>query len=52
MALRRIGGPPAAPCKHPCHNPPSHIVLKPGTYEHICPACGTVTRFTVPGIYW
>lgn len=28
------------PCHHPEHNPPTHIVLSPGIYEHTCPACG------------
>lgn len=50
--LKKIAEPPAPPCSHPCHNPPSHIALSPGVYEHTCPACGTVTRFTVPMICW
>jgi hypothetical protein len=36
------------PCCHPEHNPPSHMVLSPGTYEHTCPGCGRVVLFTVP----
>ena len=31
------------PCRHPDHNPPSHISLPNGTYEYTCPACGNVT---------
>ncbi len=34
-------------CKHPEHNPPGHIVLPPGVYEHTCPACGIRIVFTV-----
>jgi hypothetical protein len=36
------------PCMHPEHNPPSMIVLSPGTYEHTCPGCGNTVIFTVP----
>lgn len=28
------------PCHHPEHDPPKHIVLEPGIYEHECPGCG------------
>lgn len=38
------------PCLSPEHNPPSHIVLQPGTYEYTCPSCGTTMRFTIPYI--
>ena len=38
------------PCLSPEHNPPSHISLPPGTYEHTCPACGETTTFEVPMI--
>ena len=37
----------APPCQHREHNPPTHISLHPGVYEHACPGCGHVTRFTV-----
>lgn len=37
------------PCLSPSHNPPSHIVLPPGTYRHTCPSCGHVSTFTVYG---
>ena len=36
------------PCSHPEHDPPSHIVLEPGTYKHTCPSCGEEVVFTVP----
>jgi rRNA maturation endonuclease Nob1 len=39
------------PCYHPEHNPPSAMVYKPGTYEHICPGCGNRIVFTVPVKY-
>jgi hypothetical protein len=38
------------PCLSPAHNPPSHIVLLPGTYEYICPSCGNRVEFTVFGV--
>lgn len=38
-------------CLNPSHNPPSHRVYSPGEYEHTCPSCGHVTRFTVPLIF-
>lgn len=37
-------------CNHPEHNPPSHRVFEPGTYEHTCPACGKKIIFEVPQI--
>ena len=37
-------------CVHPEHNPPSMMVFKPGTYEHICPACGKKQIFVVRGV--
>jgi hypothetical protein len=51
--LRRVGDLPDAapwnegPCYHREHSPPSMIVLPEGMYEHVCPGCGHVTRFTV-----
>ncbi len=42
---------PKRPCLSPTHNPPSMIVLSPGTYEHTCPSCGHVTTFVVNGTY-
>ncbi len=37
-----------AVCRNPDHDPPRMIVLAPGQYEHTCPACGRVVRFTIP----
>jgi len=37
-------------CLDPAHNPPMHIVLEPGTYEHTCPNCGYKIIFTVPRV--
>lgn len=45
--LRKIADLPKPPCRHPEHNPPSMIVLEPGVYEHICPACGNRIEFVV-----
>lgn len=29
------------PCRHPEHNPPSHLCIPAGKrYRHICPGCG------------
>lgn len=30
------------------HNPPSMMVLPPGTHVYECPSCGKITTFTVP----
>lgn len=43
---------PKKPCFHREHKPPSHMVYKPGTYTHKCPACGEETTFTVPLVTW
>ena len=49
MSLRKIKKPTKEEtCLHPEHNPPMHIVLEPGTYEHICPGCGKKEVFEVP----
>lgn len=37
-------------CQDPEHNPPTMIVLEPGTYRHTCPGCGRNMIFTVPGV--
>lgn len=37
-------------CNSREHNPPAHIVLKPGIYTYKCPTCGKETTFTVPDI--
>ncbi len=39
--------PQAVKCKHPEHNPPSHIHIPQGKgYRHVCPACGDVAILT------
>lgn len=40
------------PCRHPEHNPPRHLVLTPGLYEHTCPACKHKERFIVERPTW
>lgn len=60
--FKRIGGLPAGnkrpmswirkACFHPEHNPPGHIVLKPGLYEYTCPGCGRTTLIKVPETQW
>jgi hypothetical protein len=40
------------PCLNPEHNPPMHIVLEPGVYEHTCPGCGKTQIFTVRRPIW
>jgi len=40
-------------CRHPDHNPPMHVVLEPGIYEHTCSGCGATQVFVVPlGPIW
>jgi hypothetical protein len=39
------------PCRHPSHDPPSHIVLDPGTYRHTCSGCGASQVFSVAGVH-
>lgn len=34
-------------CRHPEHNPPNMIVLKPGIHTYQCPACGHTQSITV-----
>ena len=47
---RRIGDLPGGPaCLSPEHNPPAHMVYRPGVYEHVCPACGRKVVFPVRG---
>lgn len=55
MPLRKIDGDPKYPqykkiCRNPSHNPPMHIVLKPGIYEYSCPACGEIQIISIPDI--
>ena len=47
MPTKKIKDAPK-PCFHPDHEPPKLRVFEPGEYEHTCPSCGKVTRFTVP----
>lgn len=37
-------------CRSTEHNPPSLIVLKPGTHKWKCPNCGLVQTIIVPDI--
>lgn len=37
-------------CNSPEHNPPMHIVLKPGVWEWTCPKCGATQTIVVPKI--
>lgn len=36
-------------CADPKHDPPMHLALRPGHYEHTCRTCGRVVHFTVFG---
>lgn len=47
MPTIKIADPPPPPCRHPDHNPPSHRVFDPGTYQHTCPKCGASSTFVV-----
>lgn len=38
---------PTAICSDSDHFPPQMMVWEPGLYEHVCPSCKRVTRFTV-----
>lgn len=49
MPLRKIADIPP-PCMNREHEPPMHISLSPGVYEHTCPGCGKSVTFTVPSI--
>ena len=41
------------PCRDPEHNLPGMRVFEPGDYEHECPSCGRVIRFSVyPHFTW
>jgi hypothetical protein len=46
-----LPGTPGKPCLSRDHNPPGHIVLEPGVYEHTCSRCGKKQRFTVARRY-
>lgn len=47
MTLRKIAEPPKL-CTSPDHHVPTHLVLEPGTWEHVCSGCGRVTVITIP----
>lgn len=49
MPIRRIDQEPMRQqvCQHPEHDPPMHLYLRPGVYEHTCPGCGRRIVFTV-----
>jgi len=52
MTIRRIADEeltwlPCDVCRHPDHNPPSHMYLPNGQYEHECPGCKSITRLAV-----
>ena len=49
MTIKKIADPPEL-CTSPGHNPPSHISLPAGTYEHTCDVCGHKTTFIVNAI--
>lgn len=51
MPTRKIADEHDKVCFHPEHNPPSHQVFEPGTYEHECPACHRKQIFRVRGVY-
>jgi hypothetical protein len=50
MTIKKISDEPRY-CNHREHNPPSMMVLKPGTYEHTCPGFGKKTVLVSNGIY-
>lgn len=51
MPTKKIGEltplPKSVTCRDREHNPAGMRVYSPGIYEHTCPSCGHVTRFTV-----
>ena len=49
MPIRKIAD-HSATCKNPDHNPPTHIYLEPGIWEHQCPQCGKKTIINIPVI--
>lgn len=39
-------------CRHPEHEPPSHMLIPPGKqYRHVCPGCGRKTIIRPSGFY-
>ena len=49
MPLRKIKD-YETPCLSQDHEPPMHIVLQPGEYEHECSSCHKKKKFSVPMI--
>lgn len=37
-------------CRHPEHEPPTHIVLRPGKHVYQCPSCKEQQILNVPEI--
>lgn len=52
MPTKKIADLPENFCLDPGHNPPTMRLYRPGVYEHTCPKCGNVQRFTVAGVMW
>lgn len=50
--MRKTADLPNKPCLHPEHNPPGHIVLPGGIYEHTCPGCGQTRQIIVEEPTW
>lgn len=49
MPTRKISGPiKSQKCNDPDHGVPKFQFFEPGTYEHECPSCGKIIRFTIP----
>ncbi|MEK6878104.1 MAG: hypothetical protein AABY22_00770 [Nanoarchaeota archaeon] len=46
MPLEKIKEPRI--CLDTEHNPPTMIVLEPGTYRYTCPSCGKEIVYNVP----
>lgn len=39
-------------CRHPEHNPPSHLVIPQGKiYRHVCPECGREVVLRPPQMF-
>lgn len=51
MTLTLVGHNPP-PCSNPNHDLPRHILLAPGTYEHVCPGCGVKQNIVIPEVKW
>lgn len=43
---------PEKVCNHRSHNPPSHRVYSPGTWQHTCPGCGNIIVFTIQPLFF